>query len=275
MTTSRPGAVASQQVPAAAAATLPARYETFLAGLGRPVSEARPWPEDPLRPRRLRALGAESHRFVQRTAAWLAGAGVGQFVAADVAGRPFRDAVHRVHPWARVTVFATDGPAGVVARSLLREASGDRQPLHAVGSSRPVGPTPTDLARAATDAELDPTRPVALYLLGTLQHIVDDRAGAALVRRLAAALAPGSFVVASHLTGDHPSTALDAAVRGYRWAGRPVRLRSRAEVAALLGVLTPVEPGVELLSAWHRDPHESPAPPPAHVPCWGMVGRVS
>jgi hypothetical protein len=244
MTTLDPQAVTRQPARAVTdAGAGPRRCETFLIGLRQPLTEARPWPDDPLRPRRLRDLAREQHRFLQRTARYLAGERVRQYLAAGIAGssssRMLRSAVQQIHPWARVAVL----------------------------------PTPADLSRVALRDGLDLTRPMGLYLTGTLHHILDDTVAAALVQRLAGAVAPGSYLVVSHLSGDHPSSALDAAVRACQRTGWPVRLRSRAGVRGLLDGLTLVEPGVDLLPAWHRDGGEPP-PPATRTPCWGAVGRV-
>ena len=254
------------------------RYEMFLAGLRRPLTEARPWPADPVRPRRLREVARETHRFVQRSAACLAGAGISQFIVVGPAQRPscpLRTAVLRVQPWARVASLSSDA-LGVAARHRL--LSGEPWSAHPRWGAAPfaaAAPTPADLIRVAAAAGLDLDRPVALYLLGALHHILDDRAAGRLVGRLAGALPQGSHLVISQLAGEFPSASLDAAVRAYRRVGQPVRLRTRQEVGALLSGLDLLAPGIAAVSEWRRDPDDVAAPPASDVPCWGAVGRIT
>jgi hypothetical protein len=55
----------------------------------------------------------------------------------------------------------------------------------------------------AAGAVLDFTRPVAVLLLAVLHFVPDADDPAGIVKQLAPALAPGSLIAISHLTGDY------------------------------------------------------------------------
>ncbi|WP_245667030.1 SAM-dependent methyltransferase [Actinomadura latina] len=89
---------------------------------------------------------------------------------------------------------------------------------------------------------IDPAEPVALVLSSVLHFLPGARD---VVAALAAAAAPGSALVVSHLTADFAPAAIAEAARCYREAsGVPVHPRGGAEVARLLGPFRPLAPGV-------------------------------
>jgi trans-aconitate methyltransferase len=104
---------------------------------------------------------------------------------------------------------------------------------------------------AAASGTLDLARPVAVMLVGLLHHLRDADEPGDLVRRLMADVAPGSYLVVSHLAGD-------VAAHGYVEAGdhldetmdEPLVLRTHDEVAAFFAGLDLVEPGVVQVDAW-------------------------
>jgi len=101
----------------------------------------------------------------------------------------------------------------------------------------------TIVARAA--ATLDFTRPVAVLLLAVLHFIADAADPAGIVARLASALAPGSYLVISHLTADFAPHDVTAAIQAYNTqASVPVVARTHSQVTALFGGLRLLAPGV-------------------------------
>jgi hypothetical protein len=94
--------------------------------------------------------------------------------------------------------------------------------------------TPTILAGAAET--LDLTRPAAVLLLAVLHFITDIDDPAAIVATLIRQLAPGSFVVISHLTGDFAPGPVFAGVKAHNTLV-PTTLvpRTHSQVSALLG----------------------------------------
>src|SRR6266536_90885 len=64
-------------------------------------------------------------------------------------------------------------------------------------------------------AVLDFTKPVAVLLLALLHFVGDDEEPAGIVARLAAALAPGSLIAITHLTGDLAPQAIADCAKAY------------------------------------------------------------
>jgi hypothetical protein len=117
------------------------------------------------------------------------------------------------------------------------------------------------LAQAAKT--LDFTRPVALLLLAVLHFLPDAAGPGEIVATLASALAPGSYVAISHLTGDFAPEQVAAATSAYNeLAPVQVTARSHIQVTALFGGLSLLAPGVVPVSEWRPemgDPFGQPA----------------
>jgi hypothetical protein len=204
----------------------------------------------------------ESRAFLRRTVGALAGGGMRQFL--DIGcGLPGADNVHetaaRHAPGVRV-VYADHDPLVLAhARALLARDGGVaavRYDLRDPGG--PVGPL-------GGPGLIDWDRPVAV-LLGSVLHFLTaaDRPYEA-VARLREAMAPGSALVITHVTGDFAPEGVAEAARIYT-AGCSVPLvpRSRAEIAAFFGELEAAAPGLAPLSPWRRGGRERP-PGPALV----------
>lgn len=101
---------------------------------------------------------------------------------------------------------------------------------------------------------LELTRPTAVLLLAILHFISDADDSRGIVARLAAGLAPGSFVAVSHLTADFAPEQVSSAVAAYN-ALVPVGVtaRSHAVVTALFGGMSLVAPGVVPVAEWRPD----------------------
>jgi hypothetical protein len=117
----------------------------------------------------------------------------------------------------------------------------------------------------------DFTRPIALVMTAVLHFILDEENPAGIVRAFIDALPPGSYVLASHITPEHDPR-LDSASDGYRADGVQTQARTADEFERLVFTgqgLQLVEPGVVLVSEWHRDPADLPVPSPAAVSAYG------
>jgi S-adenosyl methyltransferase len=98
---------------------------------------------------------------------------------------------------------------------------------------------------------LDFTQPAAVLLIAVLHFIPDADDPAGLVKTLAGALAPGSFLAISHLTADSAPeqvTSGVAACNALIPAG--ITARSHAQVTGLFGGLPQVPPGVVPVAEW-------------------------
>ncbi|MGH8968122.1 MAG: SAM-dependent methyltransferase, partial [Actinomycetes bacterium] len=157
-----------------------------------------------------------------------------------------------------------------VAQSIARESRivyVDNDPLvlahaRALLTSSPEGATryidadvhaPDTIVEQASRT-LDFSQPVALMMLGILNHVMDDAQAYAIVDRLLDRLAPGSYLVLAHPTADIDGDAMRKAMTYMNESGgTPVRPRTKAEVVRFFRSLDLVEPGVVSLTMWHPD----------------------
>jgi O-methyltransferase involved in polyketide biosynthesis len=231
--------------------------------------------------------GARANRaFLARAVRYLAAdAGIRQFLDIGT-GLPAPGATHQIaqdtDPGCAVVYVDNDPLVLAYARALLTPAP----PGRCAYIDADLRDTTTVLAQAAHT--LDFARPVAVLLLAVLHFLpdADDPAGA--VARLAAALAPGSFVVISHLTSDFAPSQVDAGVAAYNAAvATTVVQRTHAQVTALFGGLPLVAPGVVPVTEWRPTaglPHRHTAdlhaglariPHPAPRRAAGMTGPAA
>ena len=118
---------------------------------------------------------------------------------------------------------------------------------------------------------LDFTKPIALTLLGVLNHILDDQAYA-IVGRLMDALPSGSYLVISHPTAEVRGEEVLEAMRLWNEGGAtPIRARNPQELARFFEGLELLEPGLVSVSMWRPDPSDIGEPEPVHG--YGAVGR--
>ena len=145
--------------------------------------------------------GARANRaFLARVVRYLAAQrGILQFLDIGT-GFPAPGSTHEVAqsitPESRVVYVDNDPQVLSHARALLRQRATGRLRLHRGRRARPG----RILDQAAQTLEL--TRPTAVLLLAILHFIPDADDPRGIVARLAAGLAPGSFVAVSHLTAD-------------------------------------------------------------------------
>jgi O-methyltransferase involved in polyketide biosynthesis len=101
---------------------------------------------------------------------------------------------------------------------------------------------------------LDFTRPVALLLLGVLHHVSDTDEAYSIVRRLTAALVPGSFLAVNHSTSAVSGAAMEEAVAHWNQVGTPLMtLRSPQQIVRFFDGLDLLEPGLVSCSRWRPD----------------------
>ena len=119
------------------------------------------------------------------------------------------------------------------------------------------------LARPTVRSLINLAEPVAILLVAVLHFISDDANPWALVNCYKDMMAPGSYLVISHVTADHLSS--DAALQAraaYTGASAPGVPRSQEQIARFFGGLEMVSPGLVNVSEW-RPAHIGPAPCPA------------
>jgi hypothetical protein len=204
--------------------------------------------------------GARANRaFLGRVVRYLtAEAGIRQFLDIGT-GLPAANATHQVAqraaPQARVVYVDNDPLVLVHARALLTSTPQGACDYVEADLRDPAG----ILTQAA--ATLDFTQPAAVLLLAVLHFLPDTDNPAAVVAKLAGGLAPGSYLVMSHLTADLAPVPVGTAVAAYNtMAPVPVTPRTHAQVTGLFGGLPLVAPGVVPVSEWRPDAGELPRP---------------
>jgi len=194
--------------------------------------------------------GARANRaFLARVVRYLAReCGIRQFLDIGT-GLPAPGSTHEVAqaiaPDCRVVYVDNDPLVLTYARALL--TSGPQGACDYVDAD--LRDTPAVLAGASWTLDLD--RPTAVLLLAVLHFIADTDDPAAIVATLARQLAPGSYLVISHLTADFAPGPVAAAAGAYTaLIPTPLIPRSHTQVSALFGGLPLVPPGVVPIAEW-------------------------
>jgi SAM-dependent methyltransferase len=194
------------------------------------------------------ALARQNRRFLARAVRHLARSGVDQFI--DIgAGLPTQgnvhEIVHAVDPRARVVYVDNDPVVVAHGRALL--AGGSRTVVVEGDLRRPADL----LADPELTGLIDLRRPVALLLVSVL-HCLDaaDRPYDA-VAALRAALAPGSHLVISHITGDDELIVRSTKI--YDRASTGMTHRDPTGIRAFFGDFDLLDPGLVRLGQWRPD----------------------
>jgi hypothetical protein len=190
--------------------------------------------------------------FLGRAIRYLAGkAGIRQFLDIGT-GLPTADNTHevaqRVAPEARI-VYADNDPLVLLHARALLTSSPEGVCDYIDGDLREPNKILDQAART-----LDFTRPVALMLLGIVHHIPDTDQAYSIVRRLTAALAPGSYLTINHSTSAVHGAAMEEAVAHWNRVGTPsMTLRTPQQITRFFDGLDLLEPGVVSCSRWRPD----------------------
>jgi hypothetical protein len=202
-----------------------------------------------------RADARANRAFLGRAVRFLATeAGVRQFLDIGT-GIPNGDNVHavvqRVAPDARV-VYVDNDPIVLAHAHALLEGVPEGETRYVDADLRdPAGV----MAEAAKTLDLD--EPVAVLLIGILHVIPDSAEPRRIVGGLLDAVAPGSYLAATHLVSDvHPEAmaeVLDRLEETTRTTNPPA-FRTRADVGRYFEGLDLVEPGLVPVDAWRPDP---------------------
>ncbi|MEU5299633.1 SAM-dependent methyltransferase [Streptomyces noursei] len=258
----------------------PARmYDYFLGGwdnyevdrvAGDRVIELHPQVRDSVR-----ANGAFRRRAVRAVVA----SGIRQFLVLGI-GIPTSPNTHEVAretaPGTRVVYVDSDPIVATHARARLANAPGTAFALGDIRDPKAVLDDP--VVRELIDFD----RPVGLLVGGVMDFLGDEDNPAALLAAFGAAMPAGSHLVLSHSTYEpyegYAEGRVDEAARAhveevYKSATTPLALRTKDEIAALLGPFTPLEPGVVRVPLWRPD---GAVPGPVELNntiFYGVVGR--
>ena len=213
-----------------------------------------------------RANVRTNRRFLVWAVRRLAGElGIRQFLDIGT-GIPNADNVHavarQVAPDARL-VYVDHDPVVLAHAHLLLRGTPEGSTAYVDADLRdPI----TILEQASRTLDLG--IPVAVLLIGVLHYVTDDEDPYGLVECLLDAVAPGSYLVASHLASDILPEAMAELSRRHN-AAMPAdlaALRDRAGFTRFFAGLELLDPGVVPLDRWHE-------PEPAVVPMYGAIGR--
>ncbi|MEV6350864.1 SAM-dependent methyltransferase [Actinoplanes sp. NPDC051851] len=131
------------------------------------------------------------------------------------------------------------------------------------------------LADPAVRGTLDWSEPIALMLVAILHFVPDTDDPYAIVRRLLAALAPGSYLVLSHATFDPLDDTTVARLNAVNTDSNPPFCpRTYAEVNGFFESLTLLEPGIVSVADWRAGAEPQPRPAPADVAWYGAVAHT-
>lgn len=219
----------------------------------------------------LRTAARHNREFMHRAVDTLAKAGLRQYLDIGT-GIPTEPNLHQVaqarSPESRVVYVDNDPVVLAHARALLSGALEGRTAYVDADLNRPE----SILTAPQVRDTLDLNSPVAVSLVAVLHFLSDEQNPAGILKTLLDGLAPGSFVVASHITADLDPEAMEQAFEMYRQNAVYVQARSRDEFAALFDGLEILDPGIVTVNRW-RPPIEPPAWLDAQVNCWGVVAR--
>ena len=212
------------------------------------------------------ATRANRH-FLRRAVRYCQQEGIDQFLDLG-SGIPTVGNVHEVaragNPEARVA-YVDNEPVTVASCAAL--LAGDE--LSTITAEDMRDPEAVFAAPGVRDL-IDLSRPVALQTVAVLHFVPDEDDPVGLVAEYRKRLAPGSFHVLSHATGDHDPDRSDAGRGTYRNTANPITPRSRDQVAKLFGGLELVEPGLVDATEWRPEDTLGPE----HVGSWAGVARI-
>ena len=218
----------------------------------------------------LRTAARENRAFLGRAVRYLAQeAGITQFL--DIgSGLPGVGNVHEVaqavNPAARVVYVDNDPIVLAHGRALLVSSTEGRSVYIDADMREPE----KILSHPLTRDTLDFTRPVALMLVSVLHFFTGDDQVRRIVGPLVDALAPGSYVTASHGTAEFAPEAREAG-QAYTRDGVDAIGRDADVFANLVfNGLTLVSPGVVVVSEWRPEPGTL-LPSRAEVSMYGAV----
>jgi SAM-dependent methyltransferase len=189
-----------------------------------------------------------NRQFLVRAVRFLRDSGVRQFLDIGT-GLPTSPNTYEVaqdgHPDARVVYVDNDPVVAVHAEALMAN-----NPTTAVvrADLRNV-----EEVLGATGKLLDFTKPVGLLFVACLHNVPDDDDPAGAVARYLTALAPGSYLVISHVTDELDPERMHAITAEYAKRGTVFVGRSKKSIQRMFNGAELVDPGVVLISYWRPD----------------------
>ena len=195
----------------------------------------------------------ENRAFLRRAVRFLAGLGIRQFLDLG-SGLPTQGNVHEVaqevRPDARVVYVDYDPQAVAHSRALL---AGTEQ---AIAIQADVRQPEAILNNPEVRRLLDFDQPMAVLFCAILHAIPDSDDPEGIVRAFREAMAPGSYLVISHLATREDVEHIVGQVRELfeRQVREPFWPRTRARILSFFEGLELVDPGLVTAPEWRPDP---------------------
>ncbi|WP_339429191.1 SAM-dependent methyltransferase [Nocardia spumae] len=220
----------------------------------------------------VRTAAQQNRAFIHRVTRFLAEAGVRQFLDIGT-GIPTEPNLHQVAqqvaPDSRVVYVDNDPIVLVHARALMVSSPQGRTNYVSADVTTPE----KILDAPGLRDTLDLTRPVALSLNALMHFVPDEQDPYGIVTTLMDSLAPGSYLVMTHVTPDFDPAVIASVVDIYRGSGLPCQVRSREEFLRFFEGLELVDPGVQVPHCWRPDGVAPPKKMDAQVSAYAGVAR--
>ena len=217
-----------------------------------------------------RTFARANRAYLGRAVRFLAGTGIRQFL--DIgSGIPTQGNVHEVaqqaDPAARV-VYADIDPVAIAHSKVILDGNDNAAVIDA--DLREPGKI---LGHEAVGRLIRPGEPTGLLLVAVLHFIADANDPWNLVAALRDALAPGSYLVLSHITATGESPVVKAFEKAYnRTVSTPIQTRPPADILRFFDGFELVEPGLVYVPLWRPD---SPADVPDDPSRFGNLVGVA
>lgn len=218
---------------------------------------------------RIPAACKANRAFLGRAVRFLASRGIRQFL--DIgSGIPTAGNVHEIAqqaaPGSRVVYVDRDPVAVAEGRKLL---SGND---HATVIQADVRDPDRILSHPETARLIDFGEPVALMMVAILHFVLDADEPELIASRFRTAIAPGSYLVISHVTSEANPGLTAAAEEIYNNRAADGQARSREQIARFFGGWEMTNPGLVYAPVWRPDrPEDVPLHPER---LWFLAGAA-
>jgi SAM-dependent methyltransferase len=221
------------------------------------------WPDLP-------AIMQSNRAFLRRAVRYVAERGITQFL--DIgSGIPtvgnVHEAAQQIDPEARVVYVDSDPIAVAHSRAIL--AGNERTAV----VQADLRESDALFDHTSVRATIDLDRPVAVLMVAVLHFVPDEDDPWGAVARIAARLAPGSYLVLSHASTEGRPEMAGSHRQLYSRTPTPMTMRSRTEIARLFDGFELVEPGLVWLPLWHPDHPEDAEHAPERTTGYAGVGH--
>jgi SAM-dependent methyltransferase len=209
-----------------------------------------------------------NRQFLGKAVRFAADQGIAQFIDLG-AGLPSQGSTHEVarlvKPGARVVYVDSDPVVLAHARALL---AGNDPGLAVIDED--IRNPGRILDHPRTKGLIDFSQPAAVLFVAVLHGIPDADNPAGIVADFVRRLAPGSYVILSHLTREgHPADIVAAKEEVWAKSATPMAYRSRDAILRFFDGLDLVEPGLTTATRWRET---SPDPQLDAAGSWTLAG---